>query len=130
MQKFTIPGRLEGLNEIIKADRGNRYNGAKLKRDSTAVCAWVIRAAGLQAVRRYPVTICIHWAERDGRRDPDNVASGKKFVLDGLQAAGILCNDGPKQIRGFVDTFGVDGKAPRVEVAIYEDGEVVAGFPE
>ena len=123
MQTFTIPGRLEGLNEIIKADRANRYNGAKLKRDSTELCTWAIRAARLQKVQAYPVTIWIHWTEPNRRRDPDNVASGKKFILDGLQAAGIIANDGQKQIHGFIDTFGTDRGAPRVEVKIYEDGE-------
>ena len=29
--KLTIPGRLPGLNELIEAERANRYKGAQLK---------------------------------------------------------------------------------------------------
>ena len=28
--KLTIPGRLPGLNELIEAERANRYKGAQL----------------------------------------------------------------------------------------------------
>ena len=126
MQTFTIPGRLEGLNNLILADRTNRFMGAKVKRSNTDLCAWAIRAAKLQKVERYPVTIWIRWTEPNGRRDPDNVASAKKYVLDGLQTAGIIENDGAKQIRGFVDSFEIDSRNPHVTVEIYEAGEPLA----
>ena len=32
--KLTIPGRLPGLNELIDAERSNRYKGAQLKKDA------------------------------------------------------------------------------------------------
>ena len=32
--KLTIPGRLPGLNELIEAERSNRYKGAQLKKDA------------------------------------------------------------------------------------------------
>ena len=32
--KLTIPGRLPGLNELIEAERANRYKGAQLKKDA------------------------------------------------------------------------------------------------
>lgn len=31
--KFTIPGRLDGLNEYTKACRGNCYSGAEMKKE-------------------------------------------------------------------------------------------------
>lgn len=123
MQHFTIPGRLEGMNSLVLANRTNRFMGAKVKRSNTDLCAWSIRAAKLKPVERYPVMIYIHWTEQNARRDPDNVASAKKFILDGLQEAGVLVNDGPKQIRSFVDTFSVDSHSPGVTVTIYEAGD-------
>lgn len=123
MQQFRIPGKLEGMNNLILANRTNRFLGAKVKRNNTDLCAWSIRAAKLRKVERYPVTICIEWTEPNGKRDPDNVASGKKFILDGLQDAGIIMNDGQKQIRCFLDTFRIDTRDPHVTVSIYEDGE-------
>ena len=32
--KLTIPGRLPGWNELIEAERTNRYKGAQLKKDA------------------------------------------------------------------------------------------------
>ena len=123
MQQFVIPGKLEGMNNLILANRTNRFLGAKVKRSNTDLCAWAIRAAKLRKVERYPVTIWIEWTEPNGKRDPDNTASAKKFVLDGLQAAGIIQNDGMKQIGSFVDTFRINAGDPHVTVTIYEDGE-------
>jgi Holliday junction resolvase RusA-like endonuclease len=60
----------------------------------------------------------IVWYEPNRRRDLDNIAAGKKFILDGLQAIGKIENDGWKQIAGFTDTFEVDKQDPRVEVKI------------
>lgn len=125
MQRFTIPGRLEGLNAVIAANRSNKFIGAKVKRESTTLCAMAIRAAKLRKVEHYPLTVCIDWVEPNNRRDPDNVASAKKFVFDALQETGIIENDGQRQIRSLVDTFSVDRKNPRVVVSLYECGEPV-----
>ena len=37
--KLTIPGRLPGLNELIEAERANRYKGAQLKKTPSAASA-------------------------------------------------------------------------------------------
>ena len=42
--KLTIPGRLPGLNELIEAERSNRYKGAQLKKDAERrICAEIRR---------------------------------------------------------------------------------------
>ena len=48
----------------------------------------------------------------------DNIASAKKFVIDGLVEADILADDGWRQVSGFSDTFEIDKVNPRVEVEI------------
>jgi hypothetical protein len=50
--------------------------------------------------------------------DPDNIAAGKKFLLDGLQAAGVISGDGWKQIASLEDRFVVDKENPGVEVLL------------
>lgn len=45
--KLTIPGRLPGLNELIEAERSNRYKGAQLKKDAERrICAEIRRQLG------------------------------------------------------------------------------------
>jgi len=58
------------------------------------------------------------WHERNMRRDKDNVAAGKKWIMDSMQKKGILENDNNKFVEGFVDRF-VYGKEDKVEVRVY-----------
>lgn len=107
---FEVSGQLPGLNAYIHALNINRYKGAALKKQTQEQIGWAIRAARLEPVKAYPVTVRFEWHERTHRRDLDNIASAKKFVLDALQECGILSGDGQKQISGFVDDFVFDGK--------------------
>lgn len=119
-QKFTIPGKLDGLNQYTQANRTNLYKGAKLKRDNEQV---VMEAALYQRIKpiNNPVFIKFFWYEPNTRRDKDNIASAKKFILDGLVKVSILPDDGWKYIKGFSDDFDVDKKNPRIEIEIIED---------
>ena len=56
-----------------------------------------------------PVHITFVWHEPNKRRDKDNVAFAKKFILDALQKAGRLKNDNNKYVKGFTDKFVYDG---------------------
>ncbi len=121
-QAFTIRGRLPGMNEIIAAARLHPQASAKLKRETDSLVGCYARKAGIRPVRG-PVTVDIVWLELNRRRDPDNIVAGRKFVLDALQAIGVLQGDGHKHIAGFVDTFGFDAKDPRVIVTLHEEEE-------
>lgn len=61
------------------------------------------------------------WFVTSQRIDPDNIAFGKKFVLDALQEAGKLPNDSLKWVLGFEDHF-VQHENPHlnVEIIFYE----------
>lgn len=64
------------------------------------------------------------WYERNKKRDKDNISSfGRKVIQDGLVKAGVLENDGWKQIEGFSDRFRIDEEHPRVEIEIVEVSE-------
>lgn len=119
--KLVIPGQLPGLNDFIFADRANRYKGAEIKRNAQKVVEYCARKQ-LRGFRPAgPVWMKYTWYERNRKRDKDNISSfGRKVIQDGLVKAGVLKNDGWKEIEGFSDRFRIDEKHPRVEVEIVE----------
>jgi Holliday junction resolvase RusA-like endonuclease len=112
---FAIDGRMPGLNDYVLRERSNRFAGAAMKRAQTDRAAAAAR--GLPAFHG-PVTVSFTWVEKNRRRDPDNVAFAKKFVLDGLVRAGVIENDSPRYVRGLSDRFECDPARPRVEVEV------------
>ena len=118
MYSVVIHGRLPGANEYIAACRTNKYAGAKMKREAQELVKWQItRLPKL----RGKVEIVFRWIEPNGRRDYDNVAFGKKFILDALQEMGKLENDDRKHVIGFRDMFGIDKTDPRIELIFKEE---------
>ncbi len=67
----------------------------------------------------YPVAILMNWYTKDLKKDPDNVAFAKKYILDAFVENKLLKNDGRKQICGLADLYYVDKLRPRIEVFIY-----------
>lgn len=114
--KFTIQGRLDGLNDYIKANRSNRYAGAEMKRRNEELVMLSVRKVKI----KQPVKIAFKWYEKNLRRDMDNIAFAKKFILDALVKKEVLQDDGWKWVKGFTDEFYIDKKNPRVEVEIRE----------
>ena len=97
-----IDMKLPSLNDYVAANRANRYEGGQMKKD-------IQRQIGL-FVRKlprfdYPVTIHFHWVEGNKRRDLDNIAFAKKFILDTLVSEGKLKDDNRRCVTGFIDTF-------------------------
>ena len=117
---IIIPGVLPGLNEYVRANRANPHTGSQMSRQAHALCrTGMIRYNGRQVKR---ARIVFRWVEKNKRRDKDNVAFAKKFILDALQETGILKNDGWEEVASFTDEFAVNRKYPHVEVLIYEEG--------
>lgn len=116
---LTIQGELTALNKYIGALNRNRFMGAKLKRDETERVATECMVAGLEACLE-PVTLHFHWYMKNDRKDLDNIAFAKKFILDGMVQAGLLYDDSHKWVRGFTDSFEIDKSNPRVEIEIKE----------
>lgn len=54
--------------------------------------------------------ITFNWYEKTKRRDKDNIAFSKKFILDAMQKAKIIKNDNNNYILGFKDLFFYDKK--------------------
>lgn len=114
-----IPVRMPGANEYIAQERRSRYAGAKLKQEYTNLAALYFRRAGVKPVT-VPVKLRFTWHEKNRRRDKDNVAYAKKFILDGMQRAGFLPNDNNRWILGFEDCFVYDGRTG-VEIEVMCD---------
>lgn len=117
MQKFIIPGKLDGLNQIINANRYNRYYGASVKKKNEEIVMASLVAYKIKPADE-PVFLKFHWFESNRKRDMDNIASAKKMILDALVKSGILKNDGWNNISGFEDRFDIDKENPRIEVTI------------
>lgn len=123
MQKtLIIAGRLDGLNEYTRACRKNKFAGAQMKKENeTIISAYImeqLRGIHFDGV----VELSFRWYEKDRKRDLDNIAMAKKFILDALVNNGIIVADGWKGVVGFTDQFFVDSDNPRIEVDIKKAG--------
>lgn len=114
---ITIPGELTDLNTYIDAERTNRYAGAKIKHNMTYLSFMRARGHKNDFKRQ---RIIFRWYCKNQKKDPDNISFAKKFILDGMVKAGVLENDGWKQVAGFQDEFYLDKQHPRVEVELLE----------
>ena len=122
MNYFTIKQKLPRLNQYTIACRSNKYAGAKFKRDIEEAIGWDIKQA-LTAKTLHPpdgaVVVRFVWHERTKKRDADNIASAKKFILDALVNNGVLKDDSRKYVKGFYDEI-IDDTADFVRVEFRE----------
>lgn len=106
MNHFVVQAKLPSLNQYINACRLNKFAGAKFKRDTEKIIEDAIdiylNHEQLQSVNE-PVKIRFDWHEKTMRRDADNVASAKKYILDAMQTKNILPNDNRQYVKGFYD---------------------------
>jgi hypothetical protein len=116
--RLVILGALPGYNESIaaaKSGRGKSNAYARVKKAETERVAWAAKAQRVPKFER--IFLRFVWVETDRARNPDNIASAKKYLIDGLVLAGVIRNDGWKEVAGWSDTFEVGPRAG-VEVTI------------
>ena len=120
--KFVIKGKLDGLNEYIRACRANRYKGAEMvKKNERLIMAYILQAVNfgeVYEVKNYPIKLNINWYEQDNRRDIDNITFATKFIQDSLVRTGILEDDSRKYINQVNHSVFTDKENPRIEVEI------------
>ncbi|MGM0437530.1 MAG: Holliday junction resolvase [Bacillota bacterium] len=116
--KLVIPGELPTMNRIINESKTHWSNYKKMKEtfDDT-----VVFFAEKQEIPFFKsVKLNITYYRSDKRVDPDNIVAGKKFIIDGLVEAGVLEEDGWKQIKGFKETWEKNKENPRTEIILQE----------
>ena len=122
--KIKIPFQLPTLNEMIawsgsivnhrSGKRFTSYN--KEKRELEENLVTLMRPLSAENPVPHPAEIACHWIRGNRRHDPDNIAAGKKYILDSMKEADILTNDGWAQIAGFEDSFAVGEPGVIVEL--------------
>ena len=117
--QIVIPHRLPSLNEVINANRSNKYAGAKQKKTNQRLIEHYVK---MQCKEKFDkIRVEIDWYEPNKKRDFDNISSAKKFILDALVECEVIPNDGWENIDpSFRDTFYHDKDNPRVEIFITE----------
>ena len=113
---------MPSLNDYTVACRSNKYVGAKFKAEVEEVIGWSIKQALTSKSLYKPnkaVMVRFEWHERTKKRDADNIASAKKFILDALVRNGVLADDSRKYVKGFYDTV-VDDTEDFVRVELVE----------
>ena len=110
-----IPLKLPSLNEYVRICRTNPYKASAFVKDVEGNIG--IFLARLPVFER--VKIHFHWVEGNKRRDLDNIAFSKKFILDALVKQGKLKDDNRKVVTAFTDTFEY-GKESKVILKIEE----------
>ncbi len=116
MITIEIPIKFVSLNGYINMCRRNKFESASYKKSIEEEIGIFIRS--LPRFEK-PVRIHFHWIEENKRRDCDNIAFAKKFILDALVKSGKLKDDNRKCVVGFTDRFSY-GDSTRVMVTIEE----------
>ena len=97
-----IPMKLPSLNDYVRVCRSNTFQAAKFKKD-------IERDIGVYISRLpvfdKPIKINFLWIEKNKRRDLDNVAFAKKFILDAMVKLGKLKDDNRRFVTAFTDYF-------------------------
>ena len=115
---LIIQGRLDGLNEYTKACRTSKYIGASMKETNEKIVSAYIMQQLKDVHFDGVVRLAFRWYEKNRKRDLDNIAMSKKFILDALVSNQIIVTDGWKGVVGFTDEFFIDKQNPRIEVDI------------
>lgn len=93
---------------------GGSYARRKIEIESDLIRQIV--AAKLQPIDQARLEFL--WIERNQKRDKDNIAAGRKFILDALVQAGIIPGDGWRHVAGFTDEFGISSECPGIKVVL------------
>lgn len=127
VQRLFIPGPMPGMNEIIDArmrsggGAGKRWNAySTMKKKWGCTVALVAHSTKLGPVGPGFFTYLLR--ESSKRRDPSNALFGAvKLIEDGLQEAGLLCNDGWGDVLGMTGYWIVDKDVPGCTLFVHPD---------
>lgn len=113
--KITIPLKLSNWNDIINANRINKYVGASQKKKEMQDISYFIR--NMKPITKYPIKITFTWHVSNLRKDIDNMST--KSILDCMQELGKLENDNIKHINSICH-YAVKDSEEFVEMEIID----------
>lgn len=109
------------MNEYIDVCRRNRYAAANFKSGIESEIAVYLK--DLPEFTK-PIKIHFYWLEGNKKRDIDNVAFAKKFILDAMVKLGKLKDDNRRFVTGFQDSFIYGDKTECIiEILEQNDGK-------
>lgn len=104
IKQLTIKTKFPTLNQYIASMNRNRYIGNAMKQKYTQITALTSIANDFKLDNiKYDVEIT--WFVTNFKSDPDNIAFGIKFILDGLVKSKAIKNDGHKNIGSITHNF-------------------------
>ena len=143
--KDGSPKAMDGLNEIIAANRSGYQVGAALERENVEWCYYFIKRAmrdqGWQPMQEKadaaPCFVLITFVEANNRRDIPNIYGGcTKYVLDALSrtrydkrgrptklGAAAIYDDSVRWLTGCTPMVRVDPKKPGIDVTVVREDE-------
>lgn len=106
MEHLIIQGKLANLNDLISVMNHNRFAGANVKKKNQMVVSRQLQ----NDIYKFPKDSMWYfvWHESSKKRDPDNVASAHKYVLDAMQEVGYIPNDNCTYVNQLHDYFRYD----------------------
>lgn len=129
--KDGTPAPLDGLNELVAAERA--HYGPTMKRrngmNAEASAIYAMRAEHWECPKTKSV-VTLTFVEPHGKRDPDNVYGGAKFILDGITkpigrkryGAGVIEDDSQRWIELRFGPIEVDPRNVGCRVRIDNEG--------
>ena len=114
--KIIINYKLSNWNDIINANRKNKYIGAKEKKIEMGYISYFLSKT--PKITKYPIKIECIWHVKNVGSDLDNKSI--KSVLDAMQLSGILENDNIAHINE-ITYKAVKDKKDYLEMNIYEN---------
>ena len=115
--KIVIPLKLSNWNDIINANRINKYIGASQKKKEMKDISYFIR--NIPKITNYPIKISFIWHVKNMASDLDN--KSVKAILDCMQNLGKLENDNIKHINK-ITYIAIKDETEYVEMEIEYNG--------
>lgn len=110
------------MNEILSKALTQRNLYGKMKKRYTtqvmyeAMNQLTVMAGAIPGDHKYDLDL--EWFVKNQKRDPDNIHSGIKFILDGMVLAKVLPNDTQRFIGKISHRISLDADNPRCEVSL------------
>lgn len=128
--KFVFEGMTPSLNDEIAGAKKHWSEYSREKKAQTSRIHVLACSQYRGPVVEKPFFMVCLWFLKDGRTDPDNRYFGIKYLLDGLQAAGVIENDNFKNTAGgLLHLPFIDKSNPRIEVYLFPSATALDILP-